>query len=384
VMASYCIIITLDYELPTAGQGDVRRHMIDPARALMDVCEGHGAKLTIMVELGELWAFEKSENAGFREHLGYDPAVEIRSQLVEAIRRGHDVQLHLHPQWINARWRGTCWDLDYLHYHLTDFKDDDMVSILRSGKKDLEVLLHPHCLSYECLGFRAGHWNTQPSDRYLAALRAAGLKSDTSVFKWGYANNAAAKFDYRYAFSNVHAWYTQVDDINQASLEREIIEVPIASELVRFFSMLTPKRIWLARKYLREDLQISSAIRNGSGRQSEPQGLICKINKLFHWRPRKLDFCKLTAREMLTMVNNLIKQCENQQSLLPIPLVMIGHSKWVGAEKVLGVFLRKVRKRFGEMIQFSTYRGFVGNMRQLPKRPGEKIEPSLGEDAVNA
>jgi len=333
--------------------------MINPTESLLHVCEQHGAKLTIMVEVGEIWAFENIENADFGLHLGYDPASEIRSQLIEAIRFGHDVQLHLHPQWINARWNATCWDLDYSHYQLSDFDDEKMRNLLRRGKEDLEALLRPHNADYECVGFRAGHWNTNPSDRYLAALRAAGFKSDTSVFKCGYANSNAVTYDYRTAYSNVCAWYARADDINQTSSARGILEVPIASELVRFISMLTPRRLWLARKYLREDLQISTAIRNDSGRQTELQGLIRKISNLFRWHPKKLDFCKLSAREMLSMVNNLMKQCENQKSSLPIPLVMIGHSKHLGAEKGLGKFLGMLGKQLGDKVRFSTYREFI-------------------------
>jgi hypothetical protein len=354
----FLIIISLDYELPV-GRDDVRRHMIEPTSKLLDACENHGATLTIMVEIGELWAFENPDNAGFSKYLGYDPASEIRSQIIEAIRLGHDVQLHLHPQWINARWNATCWDLDYAHYQLTDFNDEQMLNMLRQGKEDLETLLRPHSQDYECLGFRAGHWNTNPSDRYLSALSAAGLKSDTSVFKWGYANNDAVTFDYRNAYSNVHAWYAEEDDINQPSSERRILEVPIATELTRFMNMLTPKRIWLARKYLREDREILAAVREAKGRQAKSGGFIHKFQHLFSWHPKKLDFCKLTAREMLSMIENLMKQCENQHSPLPIPLVMIGHSKQVGAEKNLNKFLGIVNKKFGNKVQFSTYREFI-------------------------
>jgi len=333
--------------------------MIEPTSKLIDVCERHGAKLTIMVEMGELWAFEKVENAGFRQHLGYDPAVEIRSQLVEAIGRGHDVQLHLHPHWINGRWIGTRWHLDYAHYQLTDFNHGEIVGILRRGKKDLETLLRPHSQDYKCVGFRAGHWNTQPSDRYLAALRAAGLKSDTSVFKWGYANSSHLTFDYRCAHSNMLAWYAREDDINQPSCGKGILEVPIATELTRFISMLTPRRLWLVREYLREEQRISAAVRSVTGKQDESLGFMRKLPPLLGWHPKKLDFCKLTAGQMLSMVESLMNNYKNQQTSLPIPLVMIGHSKWVGAERSLSTFLERVSKKFSKEVRFSTYREFI-------------------------
>jgi hypothetical protein len=368
-------LISLDYELPAGGTGDVLQYIIEPTASLLQLCKSYGAKVTIMVEMGELWAFENTENAGFSRHLGYDSVNEIRSQLVGAIQQGHDVQLHLHPQWINARWNNAHWDLDYAHYKLSDFSDEEMVNLLRRGKQDLEIMLSPHCPDYQCVGFRAGHWNTEPSNRYLAALRAAGLKSDTSVFKWGYANNSAVSYDYRTAESNVLAWYAREDDINRRSSGGGILEVPIATELTRFIRMLTPKRLWLARRYLRENGQISAAVSEAKSGYVDSQGRIQKIQRLFGWHPRKLDFCKLTGKQMLAMIKKIVNQFENEDSVIPIPLMMIGHSKQVGVENGLRLVLGKLCEEFNGRIRFSTYRAFLdayaAALRQMGKAPDE-------------
>jgi len=353
------LIITCDYELPGGGQGDVRRHMIEPTRQLLRVCEQHGAKLTIMAEVGELWAFEKAENAAFKKHIGYDPVFLIKQQLREAVQRGHDVQLHLHPQWINARWSDTCWILDYKHYNLSDFEDDEMVALLRRGKDSLESMLRPCCADYKCVGFRAGQWNTKPSQRYLTALRDAGLKSDTSVFKWGHRYDGGADFDYRDAFSNVLAWYSRMDDINQPTTQPTILEVPIATESVRYPRMLTPRRLWLGMNFLREDLETRAAIDNAKGVQAHTQRRAVKLRRFLQRYPRKLDFCKLTGREMSSSIEALINQCRDSRDCLPIPLVMIGHSKEIRNPRELCIALGRAAKRGGGDLLFSTYRNFV-------------------------
>jgi hypothetical protein len=367
------LVITCDYELPAGGHGDVRRHMIEPTAKLLEVCEQHGAKLTIMVEIGELWAFEKPENSRFKEHLGYDPAPLIRQQLREAVRRGHDVQLHLHPHWIHARWKAPCWSLDYNHYQLTDFGINETVALLRQGKEDLETMLHPCCDDYECVGFRAGHWNTQPSHRYLAALREAGLRSDTSVFKWGYRDGGGTTFDYRRAFSNVLAWYACGDDINQATSETTILEVPIATELVRYFRMLTVRRLRLGLRFLREDYEISAAtaILKSASAQTRLRRFPLQLRQFWGQHPRKLDFCKLTAREMQSSIERLINQFSGYSRDLPIPLVMIGHSKELqeplDVGMALGVFANQLRSK----IVFSNYRSFFST---YSKRALARIE----------
>jgi hypothetical protein len=353
------LILTLDYELRAGGRGDVLQLMIEPTAKFLDVCEQHGARATIMLEIAELWAFENPANAGYKGFLGYDPAMLIRQQIIDTARRGHDVQLQLHPQWIQARWEFSHWNLDYAHYQLTDFDDAEMVAILRRGKADLENMLHPYCPDYRCDGFRAGHWNTQPSDRYLAALKDAGLKSDTSVFKWGYAANAATTFDYRHACSNVLAWYARSDDINQPASEPTILEVPIATERVRSLRMITPRRIRRSLEVLREDREISAAVRKAKRANNRAGLLTEKLGQFFRQYPRKLDFCKLTAREMLSSIKILMNQCHSFAHCFPIPILMIGHSKEFDSAADLSRVLETLARKFAGMVQFSTYGDFI-------------------------
>jgi hypothetical protein len=333
--------------------------MIEPTERLVEVCEKHGAKATIMLEIGELWAFENPKNAGYKDFVGYDPGLLVRQQLVNVARRGHDVQLQVHPQWIRAGWDSSHWNLDYAHYQLTDFDHAEMVAVLRRGKEDLENMLRPYCADYRCEGFRSGHWNTQPSHRYLAVLRDAGLASDTSVFKWGYAANAATSFDYRLAWSNMLAWYARPDDINQPTTEPTILEVPIATELVRSYRMFTPLRIRRSLRFLREDREISAAVREAKRVRGHPGLLTQKLRQAFKEVPRKLDFCKLTAREMLSSIESLMNQCQNHAHSLPIPVVMIGHSKEFDRPADLSKVLGTIAEKFAGMVQFSTYRGFL-------------------------
>lgn len=358
----FSLIITVDYELPADGRGDVCRHMIDPVNSLQDVCEAAGANLTVMVEIGELWAFERAVNEGYKRTLGYDPARAIRAQLIELIRRGHDVQLHLHPQWINALWDGRRWLLDYAHYFLTDLFELDMATLLRRGREDLERLLQPSSPHYRCVGFRAGNWNTQPAHRYLGALRAAGFESDTSVFKWGLASSPSVRFDYRQAHSNILAWYAREDDINAASGGPGILEVPITAQLVPITTLLSLRRALVMCKLLYEERPVREAVRRARGRGDHLGSAVVGrswIRTLFGRSPCKLDFCKLSAKELLRIIEDLLDAHRDQANTVPAPLVLIGHSKHVGAHKNLATFLERIRTSHRDRIKFSTYRAFV-------------------------
>ena len=40
---------------------------------------------------------------------GYDPAAELRAQAIDLVKRGHDLQLHLHPEWVGSRFENGRW-----------------------------------------------------------------------------------------------------------------------------------------------------------------------------------------------------------------------------------------------------------------------------------
>jgi hypothetical protein len=350
------VIITCDYELPAEGRGNVSREMTIPTSQLLEVCDLYSAKLTIFAELAELWAFEDVTNSGYAIHTGFEAGPAIREQLKEVVSRGHDVQLHLHPHWLGARWNSGKWDLRYEHYRLTSLPDDEMVSVLQRGKWDLESLLKPVRLDYACVGYRAGNWNTQPSKRYVPALLRAGLSSDSSVFKGGYASSCAADFDYRHAYSNAAAWYASPKDINVPTDHGGLLEIPIASELAPLSRMLTARRCQLALRYLWEDHQVRVAVRNSS--PVLRSACACSRSAILSRRfARKFDYCKLTGRELLSMTKRLARDYLHEARDEPVPLVMIGHSKEFTRSRDLAYLLAGLADQ--ELIRFSTYREFV-------------------------
>ena len=348
------LILTLDYELPQNRRSDIRRYMLEPMQALLEACESCGAKVTIMAEMAELWAWERPENEGFRMSLGYDPAIAVRRQLVQAVKGGHDVQLHLHPQWLGARWSGKQWDLDYAKYRLPLLDYGELVEILRRGKRDLDEMLRPHCADYACLGFRAGNWITQPSADYLRALQDAGLSSDTSVFKWGYIRTPSVFLDYRDAYSPILPWYAN-GDINRAA-KNGVLEMPIYAEPTRIWGLFSLKRLGLASRYFLEDRMIARAVRGPvpvDPRDGRRKG---KLRSLLRVYPRKFDFCKLTAREMIGMVERILREYDPGDEARILPVVAMGHSKEIGRCSDISRFLREVRKGFSASVRFATYR----------------------------
>jgi hypothetical protein len=58
------LVLSLDYEMFGNGAGDVMRDVIQPTARLLRICDSHGAKLSILFEVGEYWAMKNAEEAG--------------------------------------------------------------------------------------------------------------------------------------------------------------------------------------------------------------------------------------------------------------------------------------------------------------------------------
>ena len=358
IQSPFLLVISLDYEISVHGEPDVRSQVTLPTAKLLEICDKHGAKLTIMVELGELLAFEQDGLAAFK----YDAAAEIRTQLVKAVQSGHDVQLHLHPQWLNGHWDGRDWRLDYKRYALPNWPEDRIEETLRHGKAYLEDLLKPHCGSYNCVGFRAGNWVTQPCSKYLRALRRAGFLSDTSVFKGGYKDAPPVFFDYRTAWSRILPWIADWDDINTPGHDGHgVLEIPIYAEPSTLLGMLSLKRLRIARRYRKQDRMNRQESVSGNPSPPTAHDDREKSRKSAGMRrhAKKLDFCKLGTSEMVRQVRHVITRYEGQ-SKLPLPIMMIGHSnELLDGGRDLDAFLTKVRRSFPDQLGFANYRDAV-------------------------
>src|SRR5579871_5708006 len=94
------VLFTVDYEIHGNGDGNPYDLMVEPTNRMMDLFDSYGAKLTIMADIAEILKFKQYEEQFGRDDYQYNA---IAAQLRDAIRRGHDVQLHIHSSYFNAR-----------------------------------------------------------------------------------------------------------------------------------------------------------------------------------------------------------------------------------------------------------------------------------------
>jgi len=355
------LIISIDYELFGNGSGDVQRDVVEPTDRLLAICDRHGAKLTIMFEMGQYWAMKEVDESLQRD-LGYSPADAMERQIQRAVASGHDVQLHLHPQWIGAEYRDGLWHLDFNQIRVSDLGigDDSAPSSLQAvfqrGKETLEGLLRPVDADYECGVFRAGGFYVEPAARVIAALRGAGLCADSSVVP-GYAADEPLPIDFRGAPAGAGYWWTSGRSVTERGADGEgVLEFPLYAEMKPYLCnfKLSKFRATLKRRAIEKrdpHCRVHSAPRSTASPQSA-------LKKLFSKNAMKFDVCKLSAGDMYRMFTSAVAQSPSQGLC---PLVGLGHSKDFWNDKALDKFFLRIssHRKYRSAFRWSTLGGLT-------------------------
>lgn len=196
------IIITIDYETwHPSSKKEIKvmrkcglkinweKDIIEPTYKLLDSADLVGAKLTLMVEMGEYIWLKKNGRA--------DIVYQIENQLQNAILRGHDVQLHLHPHWLPETGADInemdMWEGD-INYATADSYPFDLAYALQQCKSELEKIIRQVKPDYKVLCYRAGGYRIQPFERLYNALVSNKIYYDTSVYYKGKAKDRGYNF----------------------------------------------------------------------------------------------------------------------------------------------------------------------------------------------
>lgn len=340
-------IFTLDYEIHGNGDGSPYHLMVEPTERLLRQFETYGAKLTIMPDIGEILKFKHFAEENGCDDYNYEI---IAQQLRDAIRRGHDVQLHVHSSYFNAHHEKGHWVQDWAEYDFARLSLDRMTEMIRQSKDFLETLLRPVDPNYNCNVFRAANWSVCPSQNVISALLNNGIRIDTSVFKHG-QRKGRVNFDYTDAFNPLVPWRTDKNDICVRNDNSELWEFPIYSEKRWIGAFLTPQRIhraflgWLHKfSDTPDNVPPTSIIPPWQSRYLD------RLHGLTLKHAWKADFNQCTGQQLI----QALERAEVKYAIdkAEFPFVLIGHSKLFSRfnELSLRPFLAHIAKhpeRFG-------------------------------------
>lgn len=310
------LIFTLDYELPGNGTGDPYKLMVEPTGRLIDLMDKYGAKLTIMAEVAEIMQFKSYFEQTGEDKYSY---LLIKEQLQNAVLRGHDVQLHVHSTYVNAKYDNG-WCLDYSEYNIAELPFERSYVIIRDCKNFLDNLIREVKPSYSCKAYRSVGWTMMPTTNLYNALVKNGIAIDTSVYKWGINHSFKAKYDYSSAYSNVRPYRASNLDINDFDGNGKLIEFPIYSEPKSLFCFLTVQRAYriLHNYFYASKNKTSTSYNSNNNECSETKSNSRNFLVKKAW---KLDYNQASANQMISTVRKICKSNSTSS------VVLIGHSK---------------------------------------------------------
>lgn len=181
--------LTFDYELFFGARtGTLERCAIAPTERLIALAARHNTPFTFFIDAGMLVAMRREIPAHPGLQADYD---RIRRQVGTLAKDGHSIQLHIHPHWQDSRYEDGAWKMDTRRYRLDQFSASEVHDIVAGYTAEIAALSDkaPHA-------FRAGGLCLQPFSHIAPALRAHGIRLDSSVYAGGAMTSRSHRFDF--------------------------------------------------------------------------------------------------------------------------------------------------------------------------------------------
>lgn len=353
-MKKYNLLYTLDYEIHGNGDGNPMDLMVEPTCRLMNLLERYGQKLTIMADVAEILRFKR-----YAAETGHDDyhVKEIETQLCDAIKRGHDVQLHVHSSYFKAEYKNDAWDQCIEEYNMAALSIERIDEMVGQCVAYLETLLKPVKKDYRVWLFRAANWSMMPTENLYRVLVKHGITHDTSVFKGGVQGGNVC-YDYREAYDNLLSYPASMTNINERDEKGALIELPIYTEMRPFWDFVSVIRVFRMirakfHKHKHNKKRLAVSVERLADNASENDNRKLSLKSFFRLSPLKMDFNQVSARGLKRMMRNIIRRVNSEELRVnSVDVVLIGHSKTFVSynEKTLEPFLKWVNYKFGGKI----------------------------------
>jgi peptidoglycan/xylan/chitin deacetylase (PgdA/CDA1 family) len=213
------ICLTFDYELFFGKSGTFKNSIFRPTDDLVKTLDTFGIKATFFIDIlyyQRLISVNKDE------------AKQLREQIQNLVARGHRIELHLHPHWLDAKYENPYWIFpSYDHYRLQSLPDEEVSELIVSGCEMLNEIAGEVVNNYNVRAFRAGGWCISPFEKIKQGFLKSGIIIDSSVAYGVKIESSPFNVD----FTKVPdiEWYKFTDDPIIRESNGIFFEIPIAT-----------------------------------------------------------------------------------------------------------------------------------------------------------
>ena len=161
--------------------------IFEPIDALTLLIDEVSAKATFFVDIFHYYKLKELKS----HHPALDEQEkDFRRNVQHLLHLGHDIQLHLHPHWLDAVYleRENRWRFSYERYRLHDLEVsnrgvESIGGFVKFGKELLLDICREVDSEHEVIAFRAGGFFVEPFSYIKNALDVNGIHIDSSVVR---------------------------------------------------------------------------------------------------------------------------------------------------------------------------------------------------------
>ena len=349
------LILSNDWELFGDGSGDYFEIQHQPLEALLQTAKDHGAKISVMAETAQQWAHLDLSNQ-------YAWAKEISeawiSILQNTLRHGSDVQLNIHPQWLNAKYSDATnqWVLNSADVSIANRPQEELEKLLGKGKAYLESILKPVDSNYACSTFRAGAFAIEPYARYLKALRKTGFHFDSSIvpgltlapffnFQQYPCGTSSWRIDDSILELPIHTIATWMPPILRRALPRSIFEAVAFGTKAQDYSWFETRDEFAIAKYPASKHTLM--LQNTATFFDKFRSKVINRSKFI------LDYDFLSADVFVSILKRKLKEHNKDDGVLIV--TALGHAKNVHNSDNLKRILGSINTQLKDRVSYLTY-----------------------------
>jgi len=327
-----------DWEVRGNGSGDPRVLQFAPMRRLTEVYRKYGIRGSFNAEVMQQLTYRNLQGR-FPELKAV--ADEWEQVVMESFQQGHDIQLHLHPQWNRSEFE--CQGSWKLHgdWSIINYSSEQIRGLLLSGKRFLETLLRRVDPTYSCVSFRAGSWCAAPSESLLPILAELGFVFDMSIVAGIRYDTPRVKLDYTHCDESFLPYYPEMNDARRLSRTvQPIVCVPTNSfwiARVALFRRDLRKACMMVRKKIeRPGKAAMTTTHESRGRiaddwtnrgESGAVGLAKRVVKHYIQGQIHVSDLSLMDYAMMRRMMDSIRKRAKESGLQNIPVILENHTK---------------------------------------------------------
>jgi hypothetical protein len=350
------ILIEDDWEVMGNGLGNVAQLQYLPSMFFMKLAKRLGIRMTFMVDVVQQLVYKNhihsDYNLKLQKGLWDDTVLLMKSY-------GFDVQLHLHPQWMNATLKG---DYFYLgnNWNFGRYSAADQEILIGESINYLEDLITPVDPDYKVIAYKGGSWGLQPSGDLLRNMEKYGIRIVMGVRK-GMALHGNG-VDYTTLEEANMPYYPEYNDLCKISAEKkDIIVIPLqmVTPGIRGLSSLAVDMV--KRKISKKDSirhyyssEVPSKITELSPLSEDSKPKFPFVNYKTHLKIGNQPYSYLK-----TSFDQVIKRLADTP-FERIPVLIECHTKqYNNYYRDIEKFLSYVLERYGDIAEFSSLSDFL-------------------------